>query len=226
VKQLPLPVVISQYMTFESFFIGENSALIEALKDEDQKLIWITADSGNGKTHLLSSLCNEYDSFDKRIQYLNMDEIKDYSSEIIEGLEGLDLIAIDAMDSVIGQHSWEEKLMHLYESILNTNTRLIIASKETPKGLDFKIPDLASRFSLSLLFRVKPLDDDGLVFAAQHHAKARGFELPDDSAKFIIKRTARTVTSLMDILDTLDYESLSSQRKLTIPFVKSILKLS
>jgi len=116
--------------------------------------------------------------------------------------------------------------MHLYESILTTNTRLIIASKETPKGLDFKIPDLASRFSLSLLFRVKPLDDDGLVFAAQHHAKARGFELPDDSAKFIIKRTARTVTSLMDILDTLDYESLSSQRKLTIPFVKSILKLS
>ena len=62
--------------------------------------------------------------------------------------------------------------MHLYESILNTNTRLIIASKETPKGLDFKIPDLAS-LSLSLLFRVKPLDDDGLVFAAQHHAKAR-----------------------------------------------------
>ena len=30
-----------------------------------------------------------------------MDEIKDYSSEIIEGLEGLDLIAIDAMDSVL-----------------------------------------------------------------------------------------------------------------------------
>ena len=127
---------------------------------------------------------------------------------------------------MIGQHSWEEKLIHLYESILNTNTRLIIASKETPKGLDFKIPDLASRFSLGLLFRVKPLDDDGLVFAIQYHAKARGFELPDDSAKFIIKRTARSVTSLMDILDTLDYESLSSQRKLTIPFVKSILNLS
>ena len=124
-------------------------ALIEALKDEDQKLIWITADSGNGKTHLLSSLCNEYDSFDKRIQYLNMDEIKDYSSEIIEGLEGLDLIAIDAMDSVIGQHSWEEKLMHLYESILNTNTRLIIASKETPKGLDFKIDRKSTRLNSS-----------------------------------------------------------------------------
>ena len=108
-------------MTFESFFIGENSALVEALKDENQKLIWIAADSGNGKTHLLSSLCNEYDSLDKRIQYLNMDEIKDYPSEIIDGLEGLDLIALDAMDSVIGQHSWEGKLMHLYDCLLYTS---------------------------------------------------------------------------------------------------------
>ena len=61
-------------------------------------------------------------------------------------------------------------------SILNTNTRLIIASKETPK-VWISNTDLASRFSLSLLFRVKPLDDDGLVFAAQHHAKAEGLNL-------------------------------------------------
>ncbi|MCH2651856.1 MAG: DnaA regulatory inactivator Hda [Gammaproteobacteria bacterium] len=225
-KQLPLPVKISQYMTFESFFIGRNSELIEALKDEGQRLIWIAGESGNGKTHLLSSLCNEYDSANKRIQYLNMEEAKDYSPEIIDGLEALDLIAIDAFDSVAGEYSWEEKFMHLYESILNVNTRLIIASKNTPKGLDFKIPDLESRFSLGLLFRINPLDDDELVTAIQLHANARGFELPKDSAKFIIKRTPRSVNSLIDILNILDYESLSSQRKLTIPFVKSILKLS
>jgi len=226
VKQLPLPVEISQYMTFESFFVGQNSALIDALKGEDQKLIWIAGESGNGKTHLLSSLCNQYDINNKRIQYLSMAEAKDYSPEIIEGLEGLDLIAIDDLDCVVGQYTWEEKLMHLYESILSSSSRLIVASKETPKGLSFKIPDLASRFSLGLLFRIDPLDDDELVFAIQYHANARGFELPDDSAKFIIKRTVRSVTSLMDILDILDYESLSNKRKLTIPFVKSVLKLN
>ncbi len=225
-KQLPLPVEISQYMTFESFFVGQNSALIDALKGEDQKLIWIAGESGNGKTHLLSSLCNQYDINNKRIQYLSMAEAKDYSPEIIEGLEGLDLIAIDDLDCVVGQYTWEEKLMNLYESILSSSSRLIVASKETPKGLSFKIPDLASRFSLGLLFRIDPLDDDELVFAIQYHANARGFELPDDSAKFIIKRTVRSVTSLMDILDILDYESLSNKRKLTIPFVKSVLKLN
>lgn len=224
-KQIPLPVEISQYMTFESFFVGQNSALIDALNAQDQKLIWITAETGNGKTHLLSSLCNQYDLDNKRIQYLSMNDSDDYSPEIIEGLEGLDLIAIDDIDCVIGQYTWEEKLMVLYESILNSNTRLIMASKKTPKGLNFQIPDLASRFSLGLLFKINPLDDDELVVAIQYHANARGFDLPDDSAQFIMKRTARSVTSLMDILDILEYESLSSQRKLTIPFIKSVLKI-
>lgn len=212
-------------MTFESFFVGQNSALIDALNAQDQKLIWITAETGNGKTHLLSSLCNQYDIDKKRIQYLSMNDSDDYSPEIIEGLEGLDLIAIDDIDCVIGQYTWEEKLMVLYESILNSNTRLIMASKKTPKGLNFQIPDLASRFSLGLLFKINPLDDDELVVAIQYHANARGFDLPDDSAQFIMKRTARSVTSLMDILDILEYESLSSQRKLTIPFIKSVLKI-
>ena len=224
-KQIPLPVEISQYMTFESFFVGQNSALIDALNAQDQKLIWITAETGNGKTHLLSSLCNQYDLDNKRIQYLSMKDSDDYSPEIIEGLEGLDLIAIDDIDCVIGQYTWEEKLMVLYESILTSNTRLIMASKKTPKGLNFLIPDLASRFSLGLLFKINPLDDDELVVAIQYHANARGFDLPDDSAQFIMKRTVRSVTSLMDILDILEYESLSSQRKLTIPFIKSVLKI-
>ena len=212
-------------MTFESFFVGQNSALLDALNAQDQKLIWITAETGNGKTHLLSSLCNQYDLDNKRIQYLSMNDSDDYSPEIIEGLGGLDLIAIDDIDCVIGQYTWEEKLMVLYESILNSNTRFIIASKKTPKGLNFQIPDLASRFSLGLLFKINPLDDDELVVAIQYHANARGFDLPDDSAQFIMKRTVRSVTSLMDILDILEYESLSSQRKLTIPFIKSVLKI-
>ena len=60
-KQIPLPVEISQYMTFESFFVGQNSALIDALNAQDQKLIWITAETGNGKTHKKSSLCTQYE---------------------------------------------------------------------------------------------------------------------------------------------------------------------
>ena len=48
------------------------------------------------------------------------------------------------------------------------------SDKNTPKGLDFKIPDLESRFSLGLLIRINPLDDDELVarWFARGDAKA------------------------------------------------------
>ena len=68
-------------MTFDSFFVGNNSGLIDALKDENQKFIWVTGDSGTGKTHLLSALCNQYAIQGKRIQYLSMiqsDDLLEY----------------------------------------------------------------------------------------------------------------------------------------------------
>ena len=225
-KQLPLPVNISEYMTFDSFFVGNNSGLIDALNDRNQKFIWVTGDSGTGKTHLLSALCNQYAMQGKRIQYLSMIESEDYTPSIIDGLSGLRLIAIDDAEYVIGQFSWEEKLMNLYETIIGSETRLVIGSKQTPKAMNFSIPDLASRFSLGLLYRINQLSDDDLIKAIQFHANVRGFELPTDSAKFLIKRSSRSVSSLMDILNILDYESLSSKRKLTIPFIKTVLNFS
>ena len=213
-------------MTFDSFFVGNNSGLIDALKDGNQKFIWITGDSGTGKTHLLSALCNQYAIQRKRIQYLSMTQSDDYTPDIIDGLGGLRLIAIDDAEFVIGQFSWEEKLMNLYESIIGSETRLVIGSKQTPKAMNFSIPDLASRFSLGLLYRINQLSDDDLIKAIQFHANVRGFELPTDSAKFLIKRSSRSVSSLMDILNILDYESLSSKRKLTIPFIKTVLNFS
>ena len=58
------------------------------------------------------------------------------------------------------------------------------------------------------------------------HAEVRGFNLPNESANYLIKRVERNVGSLIDIINILDYESLSKQRKLTIPFIKNILNLN
>ena len=58
-----------------------------------------------------------------------------------------------------------------------------------------------------------------------NHAKVRGFNLPQDVAKYLISRVPRDVSVLVDIIKLLDYESLSKQRKLTIPFIKTVLDI-
>ena len=60
-----------------------------------------------------------------------------------------------------------------------------------------------------------------LVIAIQLHAKIRGFDLSDDTAKFLLRRVRRDVCSLVEVIKILDYESLAKKRKLTIPFIKS-----
>jgi regulatory inactivation of DnaA Hda protein len=54
-------------------------------------------------------------------------------------------------------------------------------------------------------------------------AAARGMEMPADVATYILSRASRDTAELFTLLNRLDDASLQEQRKLTIPFVKSVL---
>jgi DnaA family protein len=48
--------------------------------------------------------------------------------------------------------------------------------------------------------------------------------LPDDTAAFLLSRSRRDMSSLYGLLDKLDTEALIAKRRLTIPFVREVLK--
>ena len=223
--QIPLPVSISEYMTFESFHSSSNKVVIDSIKDYKNKLLWIAGLKGSGKTHILQATINYMDNGINRLLYLPMRESKDFTPDILDNLDQFDLVAIDDIENVIGDFSWEEQLLILYEELIHTKSRILISSSDTPQGLSFKLPDLASRFSLGLVDRLKPMNEEQMIEAISLHAKVRGFNLPQDVAKYLISRVPRDVSVLVDIIKLLDYESLSKQRKLTIPFIKTVLDI-
>jgi DnaA family protein len=49
--------------------------------------------------------------------------------------------------------------------------------------------------------------------------------MPDETASYLLRRLPRDMPALFDLLDQLDEASLAAQRKLTVPFVKSVLGL-
>ena len=51
-----------------------------------------------------------------------------------------------------------------------------------------------------------------------------GFELPDETARWLQRRYPRDMHSLHNLLDTLDEASLVAQRRLTVPFIRSVLR--
>ena len=75
------------------------------------------------------------------------------------------------------------------------------------------------------IYKLQPLSDEDKLQALQLRARLRGFELPEDVGRFLLKRLDREMRTLFMTLDQLDRASITAQRKLTIPFVKEILKL-
>ena len=40
-RQIPLDVSLSEYMTFETFYLGPNNSVVDSLRDEKNQLIWL-----------------------------------------------------------------------------------------------------------------------------------------------------------------------------------------
>ena len=154
-----------------------------------------------------------------------MSESQDFTPDILDNLAQYDLVAIDDIENIIGDMTWEEQLLKFYEDSYSTRNKILITAHDTPKGLNFLLPDLSSRFNLALIERLRPMNEDEMIKAILIHSKARGFDLPEDSAKYLINRVPRDVSVLIDMIKLLDYESLSMQRKLTIPFIKTVLDI-
>ena len=49
-------------------------------------------------------------------------------------------------------------------------------------------------------------------------------ELPEETGQFLLRRLPRNMTALCTFLDELDEASLVAQRRLTVPFVKAVMK--
>ena len=130
--QIPLPVSISEYMTFETFHSSSNKVVIDSIKDNKNKLLWIAGLKGSGKTHILQATINYMDDGINRLLYLPMRESKDFTPDILDNLDQFDLVAIDDIENVIGDFSWEEQLLILYEELIFQN---YITARALPRAL-------------------------------------------------------------------------------------------
>jgi DnaA family protein len=93
-----------------------------------------------------------------------------------------------------------------------------------PAQAGFRLADLASRLGAGATFRLESLSDDDCLAALQRRAEWRGFSLPEDTGRFLLARVARDTGKLFQLLDQLDRAALVAQKRLTIPFVKSVLE--
>ncbi|EAR59738.1 DnaA regulatory inactivator Hda [Neptuniibacter caesariensis] len=227
--QIPLSVSLRDDARFENFYAQGNELVCATLKAAAQgtgeQFTFIWGNEGVGCTHLLQAICHEAEPLGRSAAYLPLDELKHMGSGILEGMEFLDLVCLDAVQSVAGDRDWEVALFHFFNRIREQGNTLVIASTSAPRYLGISLPDLASRLSWGMVFQVQPLSDDTKLKAIQMRASARGLEFSDEVARFLLHHASRNMNDLTSLLDTLDQASLSAKRKVTIPFIKEVTGL-
>lgn len=172
---------------------------------------------------MLSALCQLFGEHNLKAAYLPLEDASQFSSQILDDLEMLDLLCIDDLNLIAGNLEWEEKIFHCFNKMLAHNKRVVITANVAPSLLQLILSDLKSRMMGGLVFAVKALDDMAKIAGLKLRAKLRGLELSDTVARFLLNHYERNPKVLFDALEKLDQAALTAQRKLTIPFVKSVL---
>lgn len=221
--QLPLGITLPDSASFSNFLPGDNAAVLASLQSLTEPLIYIWGKPGTGKTHLLQATCAATLEHEQPTAWLPLQRAAEFTPDILAGWENLPLVCLDDIHAVAGQAPWEQAMFNLYNGLRERGGRLIVTANTAAATLKLRLPDLQSRLSHGLVFQLQELNDNDKCLALWARAERRGFDLPDDTANYLLTRYQRDMTSLCQLLDVLDSASLSEQRRLTIPFVKKVL---
>jgi DnaA family protein len=224
--QLPLAVGLADHASFATFAVGANRTAVEhvrSLAAGGAGTVWLWGGTGAGKSHLLQAACREASAAGRRAMYVALPAP---SPAILADLEHVDLLAIDDVEKVAGDVAWERPLFTILNEYLSGGGALLLAAAAPAAQCGFGLADLESRGAGAVTYRLAPLDDAGRAEALRLHASARGLALDAAAAEFLLKRVARDMTVLIEWLARLDVASLTEQRRVTIPFIRELLKRS
>lgn len=226
--QLTLDIALKDSFTFDNFVVGGNQLLIDLLKNKNadiEKQVYIWGGHNTGKTHLLQALCQYHSAKNIKLSYLPLQQLTGFSPEVFQGQEAMDICCIDDVQLLQDKTDWQEALFGLINRARENSTRLIISANQPPSEINISLKDLVSRLQWGPVFRLEELGDQDKCQALQKRAQCRGFELADNVAVFLLNNCNRDIDDLFSVLDTLDRAQLEQHRRLTIPFVKSVLDI-
>lgn len=228
-KQLSLPMSLETHATFDNFYapIASTNAQVKAglstlsAADQTEPFWFLWGAHHVGVSHLLQAAV--HNSPESSV-YLSLSDMLSHEPEsVFENIECMSLVALDDVDCIKGLAEWEEALFHAFNRLLSNACSVVMGAKRAPIHLGIELPDLQSRLSSGLTFKVIALDEKELPNALSLRARRYGLTLSQDVIHYLLHHTSRDQGDLFKLLATLDQTSLAHKRKITVPLVKLAL---
>ena len=235
-KQLLLNFPAHPEFNFSNFVISRGSRFaFEAAKNfciQSQTLyhsLFLFGQENLGKTHLLLSIGNLVAERGARAIYIKGE---DFSKKIGEGkslqeqqtqLIDVDYFLLDDVEETASSNAAQEKLYHIYNTIIDNGGKVSFTSSLSPEKIKNAASYLTSRFQWGMLAEIKSIDDETTSKIIQKLASDISLTLPKNIINYLLTRIPRDFISIQNAISTINKESFTQKKKVTLPLVKDAL---
>jgi len=224
--QIPLDLGPKQELTFNNFWQGNNATLLCVTKQIAHGLgndtqIFINGSTRSGKTHLLIATCQAATESGYRIAYLSGKMID--SDHALQGYDQYDLVCIDDLHFLPQQRGSELALFGLINGLRHSGGRLLLSANGAIADLDIRLGDLLTRLNWGASYTLNPVAEEDFNEALLMRAQYLGLNIPTEVFDYLRLRCTREFATLVELLALLNNAAMQQRRKITIPFVRSVL---
>ena len=178
-----------------------------------KRTVNIFGPSGSGKSHLASILKSNTSCLQI--------ETKDLSEEIFFKFKTKETLIIENLDRKVS----EKLLFSLWNIVLQDNKYLLITSKKPINSFKFKLRDLMSRVTSSMIIGINLPSDDLISVILAKNFSDKQISVEKKHIDYIIKRIDRSYEKISQFILTLDKYSLKKGRPFALKLIKEVLKM-
>lgn len=132
-------------------------------------------------------------------------------------------IVIDNFDPWVGDRAVETVLFHLYNTMKDRGTSLLITMRVAPNQIDFALPDLSSRLRAAPAAGILPPDDSVLAALLVKLFSDRQLQIGEDVLGYMLPRMERSFAAARDVVARADAMALAEKKPVTIALLRRVL---
>lgn len=227
--QTVLPLSFDYQFSFDNYFVANQAEfVISNLKNlinaDGEHLIGLFGNRDSGKTHLLNACALYARTRNPGFQVYDGLQLLNYNPMQFDHVTDGTTLAIDNLDAICGHQDWEVALYQLINQCRDQKIRLIFSLTQQPKYLTCVLPDFQSRLNWGLLLELPVVQSSDIKNIVRFRARLLGIKLSDETLNYLLTHYSRQLSHQIQILRKLNQISLSTQKKITIPFIKHTLE--
>ena len=203
---------INPQMVFERFIVNESNQLAaEAARAvaEYPATVYnpflVYGGVGIGKTHLLQAIANACHGRGMKVLYVSSEA---FTNDLVQAIRNrktamfrekyrsVDVLLVDDIQFIRGKDSTQEEFFHTFNSLVNFNKQIVLASDRHPRELKTLEDRLRSRFQGGLVADIAPPEYETRVAIMELWAQERDLKVPMEMLQIIAQRSSSCVREL------------------------------